>query len=102
MTRTSGDVRMSQDPEGQAMSDRDERETAWRAIESAPRDGTDILLHWRGHVRPSIGRWTLDDEDHPNWAHDPEREGWACEGDQCIPTNQEDCAHWMPLPGLPL
>lgn len=89
-----------------------ERAGAWRPIESAPRDGTE-LLGWSAAVgAPLIIRWTAATEfmtdreidqassDDNDWMHDQD---WFCadfiqgsrlEGD-CAPT------HWMPLPSAP-
>ncbi len=60
---------------------------AWRPIASAPK-GKAVLLSWKHCKDPSVGRWE----------HDGIREGWRCDGDQCVPKNQADCTHWMPLP----
>lgn len=59
----------------------------WRPIESAPKDGTYILICWVS-CRPEVGRW----------AEHEGREGWICDSDECVPANQHDCTHWMPLP----
>lgn len=71
----------------------------WRPIETAPDDGTRILMWWRGCSSPSVGAWEVDDgfDDHPDGWVSPS-EGFRSDGDQCIPINQEDCTHWMPLP----
>lgn len=60
----------------------------WQPIQSAPKSGKAILLWWSGCKDPSVGRWEYDGI----------REGWRCDGDQCVPKNQHDCTHWMPLP----
>lgn len=59
----------------------------WQAISSAPVSGKAILLWWKNCGDPSVGRWT----------HDETGDGWRCDGDQCVPRNQKDCTHWMPL-----
>lgn len=74
----------------------------WQPIETAPKDGRPVLLWWRGCTHASIGQFEADeyyDERPPKWRC-PE-EGWRCEGDECIPVNQRDCTHWMPLPEAP-
>lgn len=77
-------------------------ERGWRTIDSAPKDGQDILLWWRLCTNPSVGRWSIDDafDEHDEGWPCPE-EGWRSDGDQCIPRNQSDCTHWMPLPAAP-
>jgi hypothetical protein len=69
----------------------------WQKIETAPKDGTPILLWWRycGDV-PTVGRWFCDNDITEGLS-----EGWAGEDDSCIPINQHDCTHWQPLPPPP-
>lgn len=71
--------------------------TAWRPIATAPIDGTDILLWWKSCKVPAVGSWSFDDDADS----DDVKEGWRCDGDDCIPRNQQDCTHWMPLPAGP-
>lgn len=64
----------------------------WRAIGSAPRDGTDLLL---GTFEPSgfvtgIGRWMSGDEEMNNGS-------WSTEGWWGRPPT-----HWMPMPMHPV
>lgn len=59
--------------------------TGWRPIDTAPKDGQDVLLNYEGRV-PVVAAWF--------------RGGWApmdLEGEHLpsIPT------HWMPLPAPP-
>jgi hypothetical protein len=58
----------------------------WRTMESAPRDGTVVLL-WAAHWRSPETGWTFGDD---SWQD--------CPKDSYVrpPT------HWMPLPALPL
>jgi hypothetical protein len=61
----------------------------WKPIESAPKDGTEVLLAYPGGIVKS-GKWTLFGgyyEEH--WA-DGER-----------PRFGADPTHWMPLPPPP-
>lgn len=78
------------------------RPMKWQPIETAPTGGTRILLWWRSCIYPSIGSYELDEQfnSRPRGWRAPE-EGWRNIGDQCIPRNQEDCTHWMPLPKPP-
>lgn len=74
----------------------------WQPIETAPKDGRDVLLWWQTCARPVIGHWTYDDcwETRPKgWRGS--REGWLSDGDQCIARNQSDCILWMPVPANP-
>jgi len=72
---------------------------AWRPIETAPKDGTVILLWWQTCRTAAIGRWEVrGSHDGPSITY----EGWKCHDDQVIPTNQNDCTHWMQLPGAPV
>lgn len=64
---------------------------AWQPIQTAPKSGEAVLLWWSCCKDPAVGRW----ED------DCIREGWRCDGDQCVPKNQHNCTHWMPLPEPP-
>ena len=66
----------------------------WQPIETAPKDGTKLLLVWREKSPRSLpfvieGQWHVArDGDEFWWSPSPMR--WAVE-----PT------HWMPLPDLP-
>ena len=58
----------------------------WQPIETAPKDGTDVLLGAEGWV--IIGSWfRFDDEGNGRWMHE--------DGATCDPT------HWQPLPSPP-
>lgn len=61
---------------------------AWRDIKTAPNHG-EILLWWK-YAGVGVGSWN------------DEGNGWRCEGDECVPKNQSDCTHWMPMPPAPL
>lgn len=72
----------------------------WQPIETAPRDGTRILLftQWRGdEISPEpfseiqIGEW---DEGNPAPGVWHRRAGWSVE-------KVGDATHWMPLPPAP-
>ena len=72
----------------------------WYSIETAPKDGTDILLFLPGHKQKiSIGRYILSERyEHGVLEHRYERwhVGAYIFGDDCpTPT------HWMPLPSGP-
>jgi hypothetical protein len=79
-------------------------QSEWRDIGSAP-NNTDhmrpILAYWTGRgVQQTY--WDVDEDfaDRPPSWRSPEC-GWRCDGDQCIPVNQDDVTHWMPLPEAP-
>jgi len=67
----------------------------WRPIESAPKDGTFVLLYSPDSERnPFIGQW-IEDNDYPDggaWWSDCECSGFSIDAD---PT------HFMPLPAPP-
>ncbi len=76
----------------------------WNLIESAPKDGTEILLYWPQVVLPdeayrggqrivAIGRWGT-----PNYAGEAFVEHWMIGGRW---TPGDDPTHWMPLPSPP-
>lgn len=69
----------------------------WQPIETAPKDGTRILL-LRPEREPTCGRW--DDEKYankpePHWTDDNARLWGRRDTKTRTPT------HWMPLPKLP-
>jgi hypothetical protein len=68
-------------------------ESDWKPIRTAPL-GKPILLWWRNCNYPAVGCWTVEEKENG-------REGWQCDGDMCMPSNQKDCTHWMPLPKPP-
>ena len=62
----------------------------WQPIETAPKDGTSVLL-WSVEIRePVIGCWST--------AHATIREWWV---DSWGPPGFDDPTHWMPLPEGP-
>jgi hypothetical protein len=83
----------------------------WRTIESAPKDGTPILVAGGNHI--SVAAW--DDQSHgtgrgfkvqgPGWRVYANGqlildEGWD-EGGSWTMEIEPIPTHWMPLPGLP-
>lgn len=75
----------------------------WQDIASAPPADhmNTILIAWKSRgVCESY--WDVDDDfaDRPMGWRSPEC-GWRSPGDQCIPVDQENCTHWMPLPAPP-
>lgn len=59
-------------------------EAGWQLIETAPKDGSDVLLsspHWHGDV--VVGCWSF--------------EGWRDRDD----SDKLEPTHWMPLPAAP-
>ncbi len=73
----------------------------WQPIETAPRDGTEILLHQAGWGRVMLGwrgssMWHFYDE--PHWSEALQEDiadinGW--------PDDKQGPTHWMPLPEPP-
>ncbi len=78
-------------------------EQTWKPIETAPK-GDYVLLWWRTCDRATVGRFTdtSEKEEHDHATYGCPLSGWKTEGDGCIPKNQKDCTHWMPLPEGPV
>ncbi len=90
------------DLQRQLAEQRSSEPPAWQPIATAPMDGRRILLWWRTCKEPTSGRYEVDDmfdRRSPRWVSPAE--GWRGCGDACIPRNQDDCTHWMPLPQPP-
>lgn len=69
----------------------------WKPIESAPRDGTLLLLWSKTHEKCFIGYW-VDSEEFRYGKRVRHSTFWYCfEGGQ-----DDSLTHWMPLPGEPL
>ena len=74
-----------------------ERAEAWLPIESAPRDGSRVLLYcaWNGVVR---GKWESDKygkPPRPYWTNDCEYTFGK------LATRKDQPTHWQPLPPPP-
>lgn len=76
----------------------------WEPIETVP-NNTDhmrpILVFWKSRgVQQTY--WDVDEDfqNRPKGWRSPEC-GWRCDGDQCIPVNQDDATHWMRFPAPP-
>lgn len=75
--------------EGQTWVRRD-----WQRIETAPKDGTFVLLHSPdSNNNPFIGQWH-DDADYPDGG------AWWGDNDSGFAIDA-DPSHWMPLPEPP-
>lgn len=59
----------------------------WRPIETAPKDGTRVVLGWLDRAWAHPGYYAAD---HGGWANDEDHAGFFDE-----PT------HWMPMPPPP-
>jgi len=73
-----------------------ELSTTWQPISTAPTSGT-IRLWWR-NAGETTGYFAIDEDWKPR--SPTPREGWKGEADDAIPSNQDDCTHWM-LQSLP-
>jgi len=72
--------------------------STWQPIETAPRDGTSILVIQAGEFKPGVPY----ESTVVAWSSVDDFEGWlSCE--DCGPVNPRDWAltHWMPLPEPP-
>lgn len=70
---------------------------AWRPMESAPKDGTRVMLVWND-FGPTMGCWNTDKyaaKPRPYWSHDRERLLGTRSTRASAPTG------WLPLPPLP-
>ena len=67
-------------------------ESPWRSMESAPKDGTDIMLAAPGRV--TCGEWIVPNT--PEWDDDPFWGSWGGNFSEENPPT-----HWMPLPAAP-
>lgn len=68
----------------------------WQPIETAPKDGTRVLV-WSPQMGCSyVASWAVSEPfgHEPTWSTDSEGPGYSSE----IP----DCTHWMPLPKPPV
>ena len=66
----------------------------WQPIETAPKDGTPLLLASRSDVGPNytaVGVWDCDSAE----------EGGQCWRDRIFDADQLAPTHWMPLPDPP-
>lgn len=61
----------------------------WRPIETAPRDGTEILGAWRYGNR---SQWFIEPVEYSEWT-----EGWSISWDH----DDVNPSHWMPMPDPP-
>jgi len=78
---------------------RKDADMAWQPIETAPKDGTDVLLWESNSYVPFVGAWR--DGRRPGWCCDTEH--YDTDGNACVISNlwQEGITHWMPLPAQP-
>lgn len=67
----------------------------WRPIETAPRDGTRILLAGGGLERVNVGNWCAHVA-----AWDAEAEGMFEDGPAFLEGHEDGPTMWMPLPPL--
>lgn len=70
-------------------------ETKWQDIETAPKDGTAILLAspWMGELRRHIGTWNVKAK---SWMQGERQTGF-----HFVPHMQAAFTHWQPLPPPP-
>jgi hypothetical protein len=62
--------------------------THWQPIETAPKDGTRVLLYIDEDEGPCIGKWDIDFWQKPNWCMEA-GDYWS------------GATHWQPLPAPP-
>lgn len=72
---------------------------AWQPIESAPKDGTPIILGYAdtsGKLAAKSASWRLV---HPRWENEKRGWAWVCTMDSVLVDPR--ATHWMPLPTAP-
>jgi hypothetical protein len=72
----------------------------WKTIDSAPKDGTHVLLYSPDAMEPHVflGYWIKDEE-----MEEPTPDGgafWDSYGETIFPIDAA-ATHWMPLPEVP-
>jgi hypothetical protein len=75
-----------------------EQNMNWQLIETAPKDGTFVLVAWTHAKRYDVAaaKWCFKDPDSDGW-HDEDGGAWFDDDDEeCNPPT-----HWMPLPEPP-
>lgn len=81
----------------------EEKVTGWRSMESAPKDGTQILL-WDERRKLAISGFYHRDpgQNNPN-GYEPPWEAWLSDDDLVMwDDDQADITKWMPIPPLQL
>lgn len=73
-------------------------ETQWQPIETAPKDGSWILVYEPGADEPCVYvvQWGV-----PEWGGGPETWVTIALGPNPDTYNAEEATHWMPLPPPP-
>lgn len=61
---------------------------SWKPIETAPKDGTEILLYEPGPAYVQMGYWV--------------RDGWLMVDAQCGGESSATPTHWLPIPEPPV
>lgn len=98
---------LAEDASRAADSAPDDLSKAWRTIETAPKDGTRVVL-WRGFC--SFGKWAemVVAEWHedawcwPSDSDDPSTHAeWSEDALLCGYSSDRGFTHWMPLPDAP-
>ena len=68
-------------------------EGTWRPIETAPKDGSEVLLGFAGNFEMDFYRWNPELADTPGHSDmPPEQRGWA---DRSSDPPREMPTHWM-------
>lgn len=65
----------------------------WQPIETAPRDGTYVLVTCAGPFVPAVVCWATDENGTSGWTDDPEFFAWPP-----LDLSGWPLTHWMPLP----
>jgi hypothetical protein len=72
----------------------------WLPIDTAPKDGTEVILHFPKYKRPQLGRYTIR-ETYEHGKLDDRYEGWSGSWTAYDMGKGPEPTHWMPLPAKP-
>ena len=70
----------------------------WRPIETAPKDGTNVLIY--GNWTADLKSPTIEEKEIfiAHWSYDE----WYIEGTELYAPTVSHATHWMPLPDPPI
>jgi hypothetical protein len=71
----------------------------WQPIESAPKDGTEVILWGPSRERPTQGEWVSDIKQLSNDFEQVADPYWMSYDGGF--TDEHPCTHWQPLPNPP-
>jgi hypothetical protein len=72
----------------------------WQPIETAPKDGTQVLLLLKNGTRVYLG-WFVDSEDFQYGKSVRRRQSWTIDSWFSLGRGDPEPMHWMPIPEIP-